>query len=77
MDAPDFGSGKTFDWGTGDIKIKPNLKFILAGGLNASNVAEGIRIFGPNIVDVSSGVEGEHGKSREKIAEFVNAVRKI
>jgi phosphoribosylanthranilate isomerase len=77
VDAPDFGSGKTFDWGTGQIKIKSNLKFILAGGLNASNVAEGIRIFGPNIVDVSSGVEGEHGKSREKIAGFVKAVREF
>ena len=77
VDAPDFGSGKTFDWETGQIKIKSNLKFILAGGLNASNVAEGIRIFGPNIVDVSSGVEGEHGKSREKIAGFVKAVREF
>ncbi|MBR1478336.1 MAG: phosphoribosylanthranilate isomerase [Lachnospiraceae bacterium] len=74
-DAPDFGSGKTFDWSDGKINIKSHLKFILAGGLNASNVTEGIRIFHPDTVDVSSGVEGDHGKSKDKIAEFVKAVR--
>lgn len=55
------------------------MTFLLAGGLNAANVAEGIRIFAPDIVDVSSGVEKMPGgavkKNREKIAAFVKAVR--
>lgn len=88
VDAPDFGSGKTFDWGEGriagvDEQISPEsggtegkgVSFILAGGLNAANVAEGIRLFKPDIVDVSSGVEGEHGKDENLINEFVKAVR--
>lgn len=53
--------------------------FLLAGGLDAANVAEAIRIFAPDIVDVSSGVEKMSGgavkKNREKIAAFVKAVR--
>lgn len=77
-DAPDFGSGRTFDWKEGHRPegIK-NLKFVLAGGLNPSNVAEGIRIFGPDTVDVSSGVEGENGKDAELIRDFVYAVRNM
>ncbi len=90
MDAPDFGSGKTFDWNINDIPAfkksrrllkagaqSPPPEFILAGGLNADNVAEGINIFNPDVVDVSSGVEGENGKDREKIRQFVEAVRSM
>ena len=36
---------------------------------------EQARIFKPDIVDVSSGVEGKHGKDKVRIDEFVNAVR--
>ena len=38
---------------------------MLAGGLTADNVSEGIRIFEPDIVDVSSGVENETGKDEK------------
>ena len=44
-------------------------------GLNPGNVAEGISIFNPDVVDVSSGVEGTNGKEKELIDAFVNAVR--
>ena len=81
-DAADFGSGKRFDWDETDLRLKPGrrwqgMDFILAGGLTKDNVAEGIRIFEPDIVDVSSGVEGETGKDKNKIREFVSAVRKF
>ena len=51
-------------------------RFILAGGLTPENVAEGIRIFEPDIVDVSSGVEGSCGKDESLIRRFVSAVHK-
>lgn len=77
-DAAEYGSGRTFDWHAWDetrwrscIKDK---KFVLAGGLTPENVQEGIRIFHPDIVDVSSGVEDTEGKSREKILNFVSHV---
>ena len=82
-DAPDFGSGKPFDWHKSRRLLKAGDRsspfgeriFILAGGLNSTNVAEGIKVFAPDVVDVSSSVEGESGKSKEKIQEFVKAVR--
>ena len=59
---------------------KKNTTLILAGGLNADNVALGMELFHPDVVDVSSGVEQEGppfaGKSREKLLAFVQAVRK-
>ena len=85
-DAPEFGSGKTFNWKSNDIKKNkrtlkagtnspPEMLFCLAGGLNADNVSEGIKLFEPDIVDVSSGVEGEHGKDKEKIRMFIQKAR--
>lgn len=82
LDGAAFGSGKTFDWNSGSVaQIKAlfgDKKLVLAGGLNPSNVAEGIGIFRPDIVDVSSGVEKESGsgKDEEKIKKFIKEVRK-
>ena len=42
-------------------------KFVLAGGLNESNVQEGMKLFSPDVVDVSSGVEVENGKDKTVI----------
>lgn len=79
VDAPEAGSGKTFNWQAGDLteweKLKEEKEMILAGGLHSGNVKEAIRIFHPHIVDVSSGVEGEKGKDRKKILEFVDKIR--
>ena len=81
LDGVEFGSGKTFDWNNSSVdQIKAlfgNKKLVLAGGLTPSNVAEGIRIFTPNIVDVSSGMEKDYGsgKNEEKIKQFVRKVK--
>ena len=82
LDGVSFGSGKTFDWNSGNAKqiraLFGDKKLVLAGGLNASNVTEGINIFRPDIVDVSSGVERESGsgKDEDKIKQFMKEVRK-
>ncbi len=82
FDGAEYGSGKTFAWD--DRKrwrsgFLQGRDFILAGGLNAGNVLDGIRIFSPDVVDVSSGVEDisavQTQKSREKINEFIRKVR--
>lgn len=68
------GTGKSFDWSKmGDTKT--NKPLILAGGLNKENVAEGIRIFKPVCVDVSSAVETDGAKDEKKIKEFIEKVR--
>ena len=49
---------------------------ILAGGLNPSNVALGIRQLGPYAVDVATGVEKSIGvKDPHKVLEFVREAR--
>lgn len=68
------GSGKSFDWNS--IKgLSEKYRLILAGGLNPENIAEAIETVKPQIVDVSSGVEGDEGKSREKVEKFIGEVR--
>lgn len=79
LDAAEYGSGKTFSWETfpmEQLALWKDKKLILAGGLNAANVQKGIRLFSPQVVDVSSSVEGSNGKDFEKIKEFVRKVRR-
>lgn len=68
------GTGCAFDWGIlqGRVFEKP---WMLAGGLNESNVGKALFILRPNAVDVSSGVETAPGvKDPEKIQKFMRAV---
>jgi len=73
------GTGTTFDWrGTRAMVQVISLKIpvIVAGGLNALNVAEAIRLLQPFGVDVSSGVEARPGKKDPaKVHAFIQAVR--
>jgi phosphoribosylanthranilate isomerase len=67
------GSGEAADWHTA-LRLARSRELILAGGLNAHNVASAIRAVRPYGVDVSSGVESAPGrKSAQKMAEFVEA----
>jgi len=67
------GTGHTFDWGLIPTQLaKP---VILAGGLNAGNVAQAIASVHPYAVDVSGGVEISKGiKDAAKIAAFMQQV---
>ncbi len=75
LDGESPGAGQPFDWGKmRDISLTNHL-FILAGGLNSENVNQAIHMCQPDIVDVSSHVEGEQGKDACKVKQFVQAVR--
>ena len=69
------GSATSFDWSLlGMIETKK--PWLLAGGLDATNVADALAQTGAPGVDVSSGVENAPGvKDRTKIAAFIAAVR--
>jgi phosphoribosylanthranilate isomerase len=72
------GSGATFDHQLAiDARRRhPQLKVVLAGGLDAHNVAAAIAVLQPWAVDVASGVEAGPGiKDPAKLAAFVAAVR--
>lgn len=85
IDAGTYGSGKTFDWNSNKAVLEEakqtvfaGKQFVLAGGLHSGNVAEGIKIFSPDVADVSSGVEkAEGGKDKALIAEFIKNVSSI
>jgi phosphoribosylanthranilate isomerase len=75
FEGPVSGSGQTTDWQQA-AELAARAQVILAGGLNARNVAQAIRQVHPFGVDVSSGVEERPGiKSTQKIAQFVAAAR--
>ena len=68
------GTGKTFDWAVLEGKTWP-VPVILAGGLDAGNVAEAIARVHPSAVDVASGVESAPGiKDEVKMRLFFDAV---
>jgi phosphoribosylanthranilate isomerase len=69
------GTGMPCDWVTGR-RVARRTELVLAGGLNAANVASAIGAVQPFGVDVSSGVEARPGvKSPVEIAKFAAAVR--
>ncbi len=67
------GTGTVFDW---NILKKIDRPYFLAGGLSAGNVGKAVRELHPFAVDVSSGIETDRRKDKEKMAAFVAAVRK-
>ena len=86
FDAPSPGSGKTFNWAI--LPKKEELvgkdgmrkKMFLSGGLNPENVTSAIEAVHPDVVDVSTGIEGDQdplnqekkGKDPEKMREFMS-----
>ncbi|MBS0380052.1 MAG: phosphoribosylanthranilate isomerase [Proteobacteria bacterium] len=69
------GSGRVADWDAAALLAR-RTELVLAGGLNAGNVATAIGAVHPFGVDVSSGVEAAPGvKSPAAIADFVSQAR--
>lgn len=68
-----MGTGKGFDRSLLKNISRP---YFLAGGLYPENVGIAVDTLSPYAVDVSSGIETDNFKDRNKMAAFVNAVRK-
>ena len=73
VDSGNGGTGTVFDW---DLLKEMKRRFLLAGGLNTENIAEAIDTVKPYGVDVSSGIETDGVKDKEKMKDFVLKVRK-
>ncbi|MGA8938439.1 MAG: phosphoribosylanthranilate isomerase [Acidobacteriaceae bacterium] len=75
------GTGKVFDWERVATVVKQvqratGRRVIVAGGLNAENVAAAVAAFEPWGVDVASGVEASPGmKNPERLRAFVALAR--
>ncbi len=71
------GTGQTFDW-TLARAVRERISFlVLAGGLDAQNVAKAVEVVRPDGVDVSSAVESAPGrKDSAKVRSFVEAARR-
>jgi len=66
------GTGQVFDW---SLITDINMPLVLAGGLDAHNVAQAIEQVQPYAVDVSGGVEQAKGiKDNMKISDFMQEV---
>ena len=68
------GTGEVFDWSTLDAFERP---FMLAGGIDSTNVARAIRTVRPYGIDTSSGIETNGVKDDEKITAFTKIVKSI
>ena len=75
------GTGESFSWdiinkayhSIPEVERKP---FFIAGGINTGNVCEAVS-FGPYGVDVSTGIETDGHKDRDKMIEIVRRVRNV
>jgi phosphoribosylanthranilate isomerase len=75
------GTGARFPWdeiATVRDRIPAGLRLVVAGGLHAENLAAAVDRLGPDVVDVSSGVESASGvKDEDRVRAFVGAARNI
>ena len=71
LDCGEGGTGQTFDWSLIPEIDRP---FFLAGGLGADNLETAVRTIHPYAVDLSSSVETDGMKDRDKILKAVQLV---
>lgn len=73
LDSGSGGTGSAFDWSLVKAIDRP---YFLAGGLGIDNVVQAIEVLSPYAVDVSSGIETDGVKDKNKMAAFIAAIRK-
>lgn len=76
LDQGEGGTGKMFDW-----ELVPEMQiekpFFLAGGINIDNAEKGIKEMHPFALDISSGVETDGVKDKQKIQEIIRRIRNV
>ncbi|MBD2103339.1 phosphoribosylanthranilate isomerase [Leptolyngbya sp. FACHB-261] len=71
------GTGHTLDW-TALRDFRPGCAWILAGGLNASNISRALMLLDPDGIDLSSGVERAPGdKDLAQVAQFFEVLANL
>jgi phosphoribosylanthranilate isomerase len=71
------GVGETFDWTLAHqvVEMNPGKRVVLAGGLNADNIAKAVKSVRPFAVDIASGVELSPGvKDLVKVRQLIERV---
>ena len=74
------GTGRTFAWAEVGREVRRAIgsaSFIAAGGMTPENAGAAVAALGPDVLDVSSGVESVPGtKDPGRTRAFVEAVRR-
>lgn len=68
------GTGKTFNW---EMLRDKKEDYFLAGGLNPQNIKQAIQQLHPYAVDISSGVETDGYKDRNKIIQLLSNIQEV
>ena len=70
------GTGRTHNWDISRrIKEVVSVPVILAGGLNANNVAKAIKVVKPDWIDLCSGLRTAGQLDKEKLKVFFNTLK--
>ncbi len=76
LDGKAGGTGTPHNWDvSSEIVLHAGIPVILAGGLNAENVRDAVRIVRPYAVDTASGVETDGRKDEQKVMDFIRNAR--
>ena len=70
-----YGTGECFDHKLLGDGSSLSRRFILAGGMRPDNIADAIKKFSPYMIDISSGVETDKYKDKDKMIRAVWACR--
>lgn len=68
------GTNEAFNW---NIKIKSNVPYFIAGGLNQDNIKAMAQKLHPYAADVSSGVEVDGFKTKEKVFNIIKITKEL
>lgn len=72
------GTGRVADWGLARVLVEQGMELILAGGLNAENLADAVRAVCPSAVDLNSGVESTPGiKDRARLTAALDVLGRL
>ncbi len=72
------GTGRVHNWEISrTIRELVDVPVFLAGGLNADNVADAIRIVGPFALDICSGVRTNGALDETKLAQFFAQIARV